>query len=177
MTTTTRDTSKATLTLNVSRHPFNLAPSTHDQTHLDSMHACLNIDEIIRLIARELVASGGNATAVGLACCCKSYEDPVLDVLWATQDRLLPLFKSLPGGVWNGGGCTVSVSTTSIFLFLTIRLESLSKDFQRRRNGLVSGSTPEGCENSVNTAFGRSLLRKSSRPPNFAPSANLYSRI
>jgi len=133
------------------------------------MHACLNVDEIVRLIAYELVASGGNAAAVGLACCCKNYEDPVLDVLWATQDQLLPLLKSLPGGVWNGGGCTVSVSTTSVFLFLTIRVESLSKDFQRRRNGLVSGSTPEGCESSDNTALRRPLLRKFSRPPNFAP--------
>jgi len=72
------------------------------------MHACLNVDEIVRLIACELFASGGNATAVGLACCCKSYEDPVLDTLWAAQDRLLPLLKSFPGDVWNKGGCTVS---------------------------------------------------------------------
>ena len=43
------------------------------------MHACLNVDEIVRLIAYELVASGGYATAVALARCCKSFEDPVLD--------------------------------------------------------------------------------------------------
>ena len=85
------------------------------------MHACLNVDEIVRLIAYELVESGGNATAVGLACYRKSYEDPVLDVLWATQDQLLPLLKSFPGDVWNEGGCAVSVPTTSVlFIFLTI---------------------------------------------------------
>ena len=81
------------------------------------MHTCLNVDEIVRLIARELVASGGNATAVALACCCKDFEDPVLDALWVEQDRLLPLLKSFPGDVWNEDGCTVSTSMTRVFPF------------------------------------------------------------
>ena len=52
------------------------------------MHACLNVpDEILRLIACELVASEGQATAVPLACCSQSFEGPVLDALWETQDR------------------------------------------------------------------------------------------
>jgi len=79
------------------------------------MHPCLNVDEIVRLIARELVASGGGGTAVGLACCRKSFEDPVLDTLWETQQELLPLLKSFPGGVWNDDGCTVSVPTMCVF--------------------------------------------------------------
>ena len=73
------------------------------------MHHWLCVHEIVRLIARELVASQGEATSVALASCCKSLEDPVLDVLWQTQERLLPLLKSLPGDVWNGGECTVSL--------------------------------------------------------------------
>ena len=76
------------------------------------MHACLNVDEIVRFVARELVASRFKATAVALACCRKSFEDPVLDVLWETQKELFPLLKSLPGDVWNKGGCTVSGPTT-----------------------------------------------------------------
>lgn len=116
-TTTTRDTPKATSALYVS-HISIYAPSTHDKMHLlDPMHACLNIDEIVRLIALELVASERNATAVGLACCCKSFEDPVLDVLWATQDQLFPLLKSFPGDVWKEGGHSVSVPTTFVFPF------------------------------------------------------------
>jgi len=79
------------------------------------MHACLNVDEIVRLIALELVASGGEATAVCLACCCKSFEDPVLDALWAGQRLLLPLLKSFPGDVWRGGGYSVSASTACLF--------------------------------------------------------------
>ena len=76
------------------------------------MHACLNVDEIVRLIARELVASNAKATAVALARCCKNFEDPILDTLWESQTRLLPLLKSLPEDVWDRSGrCTVSTST------------------------------------------------------------------
>ena len=82
---------------------------------LGPMHPCLNVDEIVRLIAGKLIESKTNATAVALACCRKSFEDPVLDVLWGTQDKLLPLLKSLPGDVWNEGECTVSVPTTRLF--------------------------------------------------------------
>jgi len=81
------------------------------------MHPCLNVDEILRLIACELVTSGGRENAVGLACCCKNFEDPVLDTLWETQDQLHPLLKSLPGDVWNDGGCTVSTPTRYGFFF------------------------------------------------------------
>ena len=65
------------------------------------MHPCLRVDEIIRLLACELVASGAEGTAVSVACCCKSFEDPVLDALWEAQNQLLPLLKSLPGDVWK----------------------------------------------------------------------------
>jgi len=65
------------------------------------MHPCLNVDEILRLLACQLVASEGSATALSLARCCKSFEDPALDALWGTQDQLVPLLKSLPGDVWK----------------------------------------------------------------------------
>ena len=63
------------------------------------MHPCLNVDEIVRLIARELVADEGKWTAIGLACCHKGFGDLVLDTLWETQDRLLPLLNTFPGDV------------------------------------------------------------------------------
>jgi len=71
------------------------------------MHPCLHVDEITRLIARELVRSGGRATAVALACCCKSFENPALDALWETQEELVPLLKSLPRDVWDPHTCMV----------------------------------------------------------------------
>lgn len=65
------------------------------------MHPCLNVDEIFRLFAHELVSSEAKATAVALACCCKSFEEPVLDALWERQDRLTPLLKCFPRDVWR----------------------------------------------------------------------------
>jgi len=66
------------------------------------MHPCLSVDEILRLFACELVGSEAKATAVALACCCKSFEEPVLDVLWEKQERLTPLLKCNPRDVWEG---------------------------------------------------------------------------
>ena len=48
--------------------------------------------------------SGGRGTAAALACCCKSFEDPVLDALWEAQDQLRPLLKSIPGDVLDDKG-------------------------------------------------------------------------
>ena len=81
------------------------------------MHRCLNVDEIVRLITCELVTSGRKATAVCLACCCKCFQDPVLDALWATQFNLLTLFKCFPGDVWSKGGYKVSVLMTHLLFF------------------------------------------------------------
>lgn len=67
------------------------------------MHACLNVDEIVRLLACELVTSG-KGTAAALACCRKSFEDPVLDAVWEVQDQLRPLLKSFPGDVLDDEG-------------------------------------------------------------------------
>ena len=92
------------------------------------MHACLNVDEIVRLIARELIGSGGRGTAVSLACCCKSLEDPVLDALWAKHEPLLKLLLKLPlSNVWNEDECTVSVTPTCVFPFLNNLTRQSSK--------------------------------------------------
>jgi len=94
----------------------------------DSMHSCLNLDEIVRLIACELVTINAKATAVALALCRKSFEDPVLDVLWETQEHLLPLQKCLPEDVWNEIGCVVSCINNTLFSSLN-RL--IRKTFKR----------------------------------------------
>ena len=65
------------------------------------MHLCLSVDEILRLIASELVTSGTKATAAALACCCKSFKDPMLDALWRKQYELAPLLKCFPQDAWN----------------------------------------------------------------------------
>ena len=92
------------------------------------MHPCLRVEEIVRLVASELVASKAEETSVALACCCKNFEDPVLDSLWEIQQRLLPLLKSFPGDVWKPDGPTVSVCQQGDFLLLT----SLVRKFFKR---------------------------------------------
>ena len=68
------------------------------------MHPCLKVDEILRLLARALVGSEAKATIVALARCCKTLEEPMLDELWETQDRLTPLLESFPPDIWEGEG-------------------------------------------------------------------------
>lgn len=70
------------------------------------MHVCLRVDEIVRAIASELVASyKGSIDGVALARCCKSFEDPALDAMWEAQDNLIPLLKTLPRDVWDKEEC------------------------------------------------------------------------
>ena len=104
------------------------------------MHPCLNLDEIVRLIAGELVASKANSAAAALACCRKSFEDPVLDVLWETQERLFPLQKTLPGDVWSEVGCFVSRPNNAPFPFPQ---PFYSKGFQKTPDNPRMGSFPE----------------------------------
>lgn len=83
------------------------------------MHLCFGVDEILSLFARELVMSEAKATAVALACCCKGFEEPVLDALWETQDRLTPLLKCIPQDVWeeeDGSFVSHAVEVTPISL-------------------------------------------------------------
>jgi hypothetical protein len=118
-TSSTIDYTPKTLTSNTRELKKFPAPPMCKLTHLlVSMHSCLSVDEILRLIACKLAASTGQAATIALARCCKSFEDPALDALWETQDRLIPLLKSLPGDVWDGDTCTVSTTSTRIFLFL-----------------------------------------------------------
>ena len=96
-------------------------PPTHRliASSRSKMHPCLNVDEILSLFARELVASEAKATAAALARCCRSFEEPVLDALWEAQERLTPLLKCIPRDVWEEeDGEFVSLPTVFIFLEL-----------------------------------------------------------
>ena len=111
------------------------------------MHPCLNVDEILRLLARELVASGAQATSVALGSCCKSFEDPVLDALWETQDQLTPLLKCFPQDVWEEGhGYFVSLRCRSFSAHVTVWFGSVSRKSQRKESGPISVNMREECE-------------------------------
>jgi hypothetical protein len=113
-TTPTRDNSRNWRWVFKSAHPHTRVKRTPG-----SMHVCLSVDEVLRLIACELVESRAKTAAVALACSCKRFEVPALDALWRTQEHLpLLALKSLPGDIWNGDGRTVSMQTTCVFFFL-----------------------------------------------------------
>ena len=94
------------------------------------MHHCLSVDEILRLLAYELVASEAKATAAALARCCKTFEEPVLDVLWETQDQLAPLLKCLPRDVWGEGDESI-VSPLTVFIIPAFNRPASRKVFKR----------------------------------------------
>ena len=82
------------------------------------MHSCLWVDEIVRFIAAELVASGWKATTVTLACCCKALKEPALDAVWETQDQgFSPLLGTLPEGIWDSFEWGVRVQVVLLYVF------------------------------------------------------------
>lgn len=93
------------------------------------MYPSLNVD-ILELLACELVELGLKATAVSLACCCRSFEDLVLHVLWKTQDHLITLLKCLPQDIWEEG-LEGFVSKTMAFNLLFALNHSISKAFPK----------------------------------------------
>jgi len=63
-------------------------------------HRVLGIDEILRDVAAWVVDTHP-PTAVSLACCTKSFEEPALSTLWKIQERLPTLVKTLPPDCWE----------------------------------------------------------------------------
>ena len=104
------------------------------------MHSSLNSYDILELLARELAESKLKATAVSLARCCRSFEDPVLNELWKTQKRLTPLLKQLPQEVWEEEGKFVSQCRWYLIYLRTqpFVFGSVSEASRRKRSGPMS---------------------------------------
>ena len=65
------------------------------------MHKALLVDEIVRRIAEHLFDSKDKSSSLAFSLCCRSLNDPVLDVLWDWQTDLFTLFKVLPPDLWE----------------------------------------------------------------------------
>lgn len=63
-------------------------------------HQALGVDEILRAVTAWVVKICP-PTAVALACCAKSFEEPALSALWKTQKELPTLIKTLPPDSWE----------------------------------------------------------------------------
>lgn len=64
------------------------------------------------------------STLVSLACCAKSFEEPVLRVLWRAQDDLGILIRTLPLGVWVSLGTRRNDRKTAVCDSPQLRLRS-----------------------------------------------------
>ena len=65
------------------------------------MHHVFELDEILRTVANELIASYRTDAALSFACSCKSFSIPVLDTMWEEEQRdFMTLLKTLPPSVW-----------------------------------------------------------------------------
>ena len=64
-------------------------------------HRCWTLDEIVRVIAANLVSDGARASAIALASCSKSLEEPALREVWRSLSSLAPLVKCFPPEVWE----------------------------------------------------------------------------
>jgi len=66
------------------------------------MHQILLLDELVRSIAYCADrTTQGSASLLALACCCKSLEGPVMDILWQRQVDLSTILKTLPADSWS----------------------------------------------------------------------------
>jgi hypothetical protein len=71
------------------------------------MHRGLQIPEIVRSIVNMLArneAISGRQDLLALATVSKIFSEPALELLWAAQDSLLILIKTLPQDLWNDSG-------------------------------------------------------------------------
>jgi hypothetical protein len=71
------------------------------------MHRCLQIPEIVRSIVNMLArneAISGRLDLLAVATVSKMFSEPALEWLWAGQDSLLILIKTLPQDLWNESG-------------------------------------------------------------------------
>jgi hypothetical protein len=74
------------------------------------MHRCLQISEIVHNIVKNLpchravpgIRSHGDLLAI--ATVSKMFSEPALECLWAEQDSLRVLLRTLPRDLWNEGG-------------------------------------------------------------------------
>ena len=75
------------------------------------MHEALLVDEIVRRIAEHLFDSHDKYSSLALSLCCRSLNDPALDVLWKWQADLVTLFRVLPPDLWEVNNTVGLVST------------------------------------------------------------------
>jgi len=75
-------------------------------------HRCWTLDEIVRAITANLVSDRARASAVALASCSKSVEEPALGEVWKSLSSLAPLVKCFPPEIWEVKDGKLASTTT-----------------------------------------------------------------
>ncbi|KAJ7128819.1 hypothetical protein C8R43DRAFT_897087 [Mycena crocata] len=65
------------------------------------MHNCWNVTEITRMIFDQLGEPKRRSALNGLARTCRTFSEPALDLLWETQQDIIPLLKCFPPHIWT----------------------------------------------------------------------------
>ena len=67
-----------------------------------TMNQVFYIEELVRQVAFNADdGPPGSASLLALACCCKTLEGPVMDVLWQRQKCLHTILETLPADCWT----------------------------------------------------------------------------
>lgn len=65
------------------------------------MHQCLEINDIVCLVAEETIKLE-RPSAISLACTCRTFEAAVMGILWGShQNDLVNLLRCFPSEVWE----------------------------------------------------------------------------
>ena len=71
------------------------------------MHQLFRLEELVQNISYCADSTRqGSASLLAFACCCKSLEGPIMDVLWRRQVDLSTILKTLPTDSWTTTGGT-----------------------------------------------------------------------
>lgn len=99
------------------------------------MHRCFLVPELVQHICEEINNSRARGrarkTLVALAQTRKLFQEPALNLVWHTLERLEPLVKCLPSDVWE-------LRKTHGGVFVLVSLLDLHKQF------LATHSLPSG---------------------------------
>lgn len=101
-------------------------------------HRCWAINKIVRAIVAILVRDRKKASAVALASCSKSLEEPALGEIWLRVSSLMTLVKCFPPDVWefrDEERTPASTTTSSEDVRLIHNRFSFSKEPRPKQNG------------------------------------------
>src|ERR1700733_14977482 len=105
------------------------------------MNQLFYVEELVQRVALSADGgSSGSASLLALACCCKTLESPIMDILWQRQKSLHIILRTLPTDCWivmDKVYVSESELNPSVHPFFT--LPAFNQSTHSRRMGTVQG--------------------------------------